>query len=62
MADDGKAKKAKKKTVLSLLDEDQAPKKSRREKQRDKQAAVEAAEPTVKQQKKVALDLSLIHI
>ena len=55
MAEDGKAKNAKKKKVLSLLDEDQAPKKSRREKQREKQAAEDAAKPTVKQQKKVCL-------
>ncbi len=59
MAEDGKSKKAKKKEVLSLLEEDQAPKKSRREKQRDKLAAEEAAKPTVKQQKKVALDLGI---
>ncbi len=59
MADDGKSKNAKKKQVLSLLEEDQAPKKSRREKQREKQAAEEAAKPTVKQQKKKALDLGI---
>ena len=59
MAEDGKSKDAKKKKVLSLLDEDQAPKKSRREKQREKLAAEEAAKPTVNQQKKVALDLGI---
>ncbi len=49
-------KTAKKKEVLSLLEEDQAPKKSRRERQREKQAS---AEPTVEQQKKGALDLGI---
>lgn len=60
MADDGKSKNEKKKKVLSLLEEDAAPKKSRREKQRDKQAEEQAdKEPTVAEQKSKALDLGI---
>lgn len=58
MSDDGKEKKVKKE-VLSLLEEDAAPKKSRREKQRDKEAEKATKEPTVAQQKKGALDLGI---
>jgi len=60
MSDDGTAKKAKKKKVLSLLEEDAAPKKSRREKQREKQAEIqESKQPTVAEQKSKALDLGI---
>ncbi|MEM9081684.1 MAG: translation initiation factor IF-2, partial [Verrucomicrobiota bacterium] len=54
MADNGKEQDAKKKKTLDLLEE--KPKKSRRERQREKQAA---QGPTVEQQKKKALDLGI---